>query len=177
MTGATEKRLEVFVIFTDAQGTVAATANGRGLAQKLGAHLRLLMPYEVSYALPLTKPPVSVEFLEGQIRDLAAKTGLEVAAQICLCRDKERIGQSPAAEFPGRSGRQETLVAHRGTEACSELSKGWAPRDFRRSEVNCRVLDFTYNRREVTMLDVLYVGVVVAFFILLWGFTRASERL
>ena len=47
------------------------------------------MPYEVSYALPLTKPPVSVEFLESQMRDLAGKTGMEVEAHVCLCRDKK----------------------------------------------------------------------------------------
>jgi len=27
------------------------------------------------------------------------------------------------------------------------------------------------------MLDVFYVAVVIAFFVLLWGFTKASERL
>lgn len=88
--GHTGAGLEVFVIFTDARGTLAALQRAEGLAQKLGAHLRLLMPYEVPYALPLTKPPVPVEFLEGQIRDLAAKTRLEVAAHICLCRYKRR---------------------------------------------------------------------------------------
>jgi hypothetical protein len=30
---------------------------------------------------------------------------------------------------------------------------------------------------EVTMLDLFYVAIAIAFFILLWGFTRASERL
>lgn len=35
----------------------------------------------------------------------------------------------------------------------------------------------THDHYEVNMLDVLYVGVVVAFFILLWGFTRAADRL
>jgi hypothetical protein len=30
---------------------------------------------------------------------------------------------------------------------------------------------------EVNMLDLFYVGLVVVFFGLLWGFTRASERL
>jgi hypothetical protein len=30
---------------------------------------------------------------------------------------------------------------------------------------------------EVTMLDLLYVAIAIAFFVLLWGFTRASERL
>jgi len=27
------------------------------------------------------------------------------------------------------------------------------------------------------MLDIFYVGVVVIFFVLMWGFTKASERL
>jgi hypothetical protein len=88
--GLAERRLELFVIFTDLPGTLAAVRSAETLAQQLGAHLRLLMPYEVSYRLPLTKPPVPVEFLEGQLRDLAAKTGLEVDAQVCLCRDKKR---------------------------------------------------------------------------------------
>jgi hypothetical protein len=88
--GHTEKGLEVSVIFTDAPGTLAALQMADELAQKLEAHIRLLAPYEVPYALPLTEPAVPVEFLEGQIRDLAGKTRLEVAAHICLCRDKRR---------------------------------------------------------------------------------------
>ncbi|MGA2986938.1 MAG: hypothetical protein ABSG32_24315 [Terriglobia bacterium] len=84
------QELEVLVIFTDAAGTLAALQMAEGLAQKLGAHIRLLVPYEVPYTLPLTKPPISVEFLEGQIRDLAGKTRLEVSAHIFLCRDKMR---------------------------------------------------------------------------------------
>jgi len=58
------------------------------LAHKLGAQIRLLVPYEVPYALPLSKPAVPVEFLEGQIRALAGKARLDVAAHIFLCRDK-----------------------------------------------------------------------------------------
>src|ERR1035438_3712818 len=84
----TEQRLEVFVIFTDARGTATAIQAVEGLTQQLGARLRLVMPFEVSYLLPLTKPPVSLEFLEGQLLDLAAQTGLEVDAQVCLCRHK-----------------------------------------------------------------------------------------
>jgi hypothetical protein len=30
---------------------------------------------------------------------------------------------------------------------------------------------------EVNMLDIFYVAVVIVFFALLWGFTKASERL
>jgi hypothetical protein len=84
----TEQRLEVFVIFTDVRGTEAAIQKAEGLAQQLGARLRLVMPFEVSYSLPLNKPQVPVEFLEGQLLDLGAQTGLEVDAQVCLCRHK-----------------------------------------------------------------------------------------
>lgn len=80
--------LEVLVVFTDAAGTLAALQMAEGLAQKLGAHIRLLVPYEVPYTLPLAKPAVSVEFLERQIRDLAGKSRLDVAAHIFLCRDR-----------------------------------------------------------------------------------------
>ena len=85
-----EQRLEVFVIFTDAPGTLAALQMADGLAQKLEAHIRLLMPYEVPYTLPLTEPAVPVEFLKGQICNLAGRIRLEVAAHIYLCRDKKR---------------------------------------------------------------------------------------
>jgi hypothetical protein len=86
----TERGLEVFVICTDAPGTLAALQMAEGLAQKLEAHIQLLMPYEVPYTLPLTKPAVPVEFLESQIRNLAQKTRLEVSANIYLCRDRKR---------------------------------------------------------------------------------------
>jgi hypothetical protein len=31
--------------------------------------------------------------------------------------------------------------------------------------------------RGETMLDLFYVGIVIVFFVLLWGFTNASERM
>ena len=31
-------------------------------------------------------------------------------------------------------------------------------------------------RREVTMLDLFYIGLCVVFFVLMWAFARASER-
>ena len=88
--GHAEKGLELFVIFTDATGTLAALQMADALGQRLEAHIRLIMPYEVPYALSLTKPAVPVEFLERQIRNLAGSTHLEVAANIYLCRDKRR---------------------------------------------------------------------------------------
>ncbi len=83
-----QKRLEVSVIFTDAAGGLAALEMAEGLAKQLGAYLRLIMPYEVHYSLPLEAPPVMVEYLESQLRELAERTGLEIDAQVCLCREK-----------------------------------------------------------------------------------------
>jgi hypothetical protein len=88
--GCTEQRLEVLVVFTDTPGTQAALQMAERLAQKLEAHIRLLFPYEVPYALPLNKPAVAVEFLERQMRNLAHCTKLDVIVQIYLCRDKKR---------------------------------------------------------------------------------------
>jgi hypothetical protein len=88
--GFTGTGLEVTVIFTDGRGTLAALQRADRLAPQLEAYIRLLMAYEVPYALPLTRPAVPVQFLEGQIRDLVGKTRLQVAAHICLCRDKRR---------------------------------------------------------------------------------------
>lgn len=85
---AADRRIEIAVVFTDAPGGFAAVQLAEGLAQQLGACLNLIMPYEVHYSLPLEAPPVLAEFLEEQLYELAAMTGMIVEAQVCLCRDK-----------------------------------------------------------------------------------------
>ena len=60
------------------------------LGEKLDARLRLLMLHEVPYALPLTRPAVNVRFLEDQLFALVARTPVDVAAHIYLCRDTRR---------------------------------------------------------------------------------------
>jgi hypothetical protein len=83
------RRIEIAVVFTDAPGGFAGMQLAVGLAQQLGACLKLFMPYEVHYSLPLEAPPVMREYLESQLHDLAAMTGMKVEAQVCLCRDKK----------------------------------------------------------------------------------------
>ncbi len=82
--------LEVFVVFTGCSGTLAVLQRANQLTRKLEARLRLLWPYEVPYTLSLTKPPVPVEFLEGQLRALASRVPMDTAGHIYLCRDKLR---------------------------------------------------------------------------------------
>ena len=88
------------MIFTDVAGTQAALQMAEGLAQQLGAHIRLLMPYEVPYALPLAKPAVPVEFLEGQIRNLARETGPgSRGADLFVPRQGSALGTPAQAAF------------------------------------------------------------------------------
>lgn len=47
------------------------------------------MPYEVSYVLPLDRPPVALEFLQAQLAELGALAKAEVDATVCLCRDRK----------------------------------------------------------------------------------------
>jgi hypothetical protein len=80
----------VFVIFTDYSGTLAALQMADRLTKKFEACLRLLRPYEGPYAVPLTAPSVSAEFLEEQLRAWASKIAMHTVAHIYLCRDKRR---------------------------------------------------------------------------------------
>jgi hypothetical protein len=117
-------------------GNPGGLANGEGRVDNREAQIRLLKPYKVPYTLPLTKPAGPVEFLERQIRNLAGKTRMEIAAHTYLCRDKRRTVEillRPHSLIV--VGGQETLVADFGAKTCAGSRKGWAPRDFRGVEV------------------------------------------
>ena len=89
--GLEPRRLEVNVIFTDPQATVAALMTARSLAQDLGACIRVRAAIAVPYALPLDEPPVSVRFTEGLIFDLVCRLELstfEPSVHLYLCRDQ-----------------------------------------------------------------------------------------
>jgi predicted nucleotidyltransferase len=84
------QRLDVFVIFTNPPGTLAALEMANRLTGKLDTRVRLIMPYEVHHSLPLNQPPVQVEFLERQLGAVATQAVMEIAGQVLLCRDKQR---------------------------------------------------------------------------------------
>jgi hypothetical protein len=85
--------LEVNVIFTDSQGTVAALKTAGALARNLGASINLLDPQVVPLAFPLTSPPVSIEFSEQRLFDLVsqgAQGPLDTSVRLLLCRDRRQ---------------------------------------------------------------------------------------
>jgi hypothetical protein len=81
-------RLEVDVIYTTPQETLAAMALAAALARKLNAEINLLALQLVPYQLEITRPLVRVEYLEKRFRDLASKAPIDTRVHIVLCRDK-----------------------------------------------------------------------------------------
>jgi len=91
-TSAPESRLEVTVIFTTVSGTTAALDAVYRLASGFDLRLTLLVLQVVPYAVPLFRPPVSVDHLRRVALSLvtgACVNWPEIAIQILLCRDRE----------------------------------------------------------------------------------------
>jgi hypothetical protein len=83
-----ESRLNIVVIFTSTAGTTAALRKAGALAESLAARITLIVPQVVPYPLPLTSPPVLLDFQENRFRDLAAQVPAETHVQLYLCRDE-----------------------------------------------------------------------------------------
>jgi hypothetical protein len=82
---------EINVIFTDRRGTLGALETAGALAHQLRAHINLLVPRVVPYAFPLASPPVSIQFTERRLLDLAlrgAQGPMVISLQLYLCRDR-----------------------------------------------------------------------------------------
>ena len=83
--------LEINVIFIDHQGTLSALRTAGALAHQLQARINLLVPRVVPYAFPLASPPVSSQFTERRLLDLAhrgAQGPMVISVQVYLCRDR-----------------------------------------------------------------------------------------
>jgi hypothetical protein len=84
----TDQRLNIAVVFTSVQATLAALKEAGNLANNLGARITLIVPEVVPYAVPLDTPPVLVEFNENRFRVIASESAVETSVRICLCRDR-----------------------------------------------------------------------------------------
>jgi hypothetical protein len=90
-TGTQEPRLNVTVLFTSVEGTMAALRTAGTLAGKLGGRITILVPEIVPYHLPINKPPVLHEWNERRFRVLAAKSSVETSVRFYLCRDEDEM--------------------------------------------------------------------------------------
>src|SRR5215470_12336091 len=66
--------LNIIVIFTVPDATIAALKQAGQLAESLGGRIVLVVPQIVPYPLPLTSPPVSLDFQEKRFRVIAAES-------------------------------------------------------------------------------------------------------
>jgi hypothetical protein len=82
-----ESELSITVIFTSVAATVAALKKAGSLAESLGARITLVVPQIVPYPLPLTSPPVLLEFHEKRFREIATESPVDIRVQLYLCRD------------------------------------------------------------------------------------------
>jgi hypothetical protein len=83
-----DQQLNIAVVFTSVESTLAALKEAGNLANSLGARIKLVVPQVVPYPLPLETPPVLVEFNENRFRVLASESPVETNVHIYLCRDR-----------------------------------------------------------------------------------------
>ena len=83
-----DRQLNIAVIFTSVESTLAALKEAGNLANSLGARITLVVPQVVPFPAPLETPPVLVEFNENRFRVMASESPVETSVQICLCRDR-----------------------------------------------------------------------------------------
>ncbi len=83
-----EARLNVAVVFTSVDATIAALRKAGTLASRLGGRITLLVPQVVPYPLPLTSPPVLLEWNERRFRVIASEGPVETRVLLYLCRDR-----------------------------------------------------------------------------------------
>jgi hypothetical protein len=82
-----DQKLNIAVVFTSMEPTLAALKEAGKLANSLGARIKLVVPQTVPYPLPLETPPVLVEFNEHRFRVIASESSVETTVHIYLCRD------------------------------------------------------------------------------------------
>lgn len=82
-----DSKLEISVVFTSVDATLAALKEAGNLAENLGARITLIVPQIVPYPLPLTSPPVLVDFNERRLRVIASHCRVETRVSIYLCRE------------------------------------------------------------------------------------------
>jgi hypothetical protein len=83
-----ESSLSIAVVFTSVEGTLAALRKAGDLARNLNASIHVIVPQIVPYPLPLTSPPILLDFSERRFRIIAGEATVQTTVRIHLCRDR-----------------------------------------------------------------------------------------
>lgn len=84
-------KLHITVVFTSVDSTLHALREAGKLASRLNAALTLIVPQIVPYPLPLSSPPVLLDFTERCFRVLAGESPVETTVRIYLCRERDAM--------------------------------------------------------------------------------------
>ncbi len=87
-TESAKRSLNISVVFTSVESTLAALKEAGTLASSLRARITLLVPQVVRYPLQLENPPVPVDFSKERLRAIASQCPVETSVHLYLCRDK-----------------------------------------------------------------------------------------
>jgi hypothetical protein len=79
--------LEISVVATSPDTVSTALERAAGLAGSLSARITVIVPQIVPFPLPLSTPPVLLDFQESRLRQIASKSPVETVVRIYLCRD------------------------------------------------------------------------------------------
>jgi hypothetical protein len=85
---APEPRLNITVVFTAVDATLAALKEAGRLADRLGGRIELVVPQVVPYPLPLSSPPVLLDWNERRFHVIATDSHVETKVSLYLCRDR-----------------------------------------------------------------------------------------
>ena len=83
----TDQRLNIAVVFTCVESTLAALRKAGALAESLGARITLVAPQVVPFPLPLESPPVLLDWNENRFCAIASESPVETTVRLYLCRD------------------------------------------------------------------------------------------
>ncbi len=87
-TPGTGSRLNISVVFTSVEATLEALKRAGTLASRLGGQITLLVPQVVPYQLPLTSPPVLLDWNERRFQVIASESPVNTKVMLYLCRDR-----------------------------------------------------------------------------------------
>ncbi|MGP8244124.1 MAG: hypothetical protein ACLQVN_06360 [Bryobacteraceae bacterium] len=89
--GREDSRLEIAVVFTSVESTLASLRHAGALAHRLAGRIILLVPQIVPYPLPLASPPVLIDWNERRFQAIAGASPVDTTVRLCLCRDREEM--------------------------------------------------------------------------------------
>ena len=83
-----DSRLNINVVFTAIDATLTALKEAGRLANRLRGHITLVVPQIVPFPVPLTSPPVLLDWSERRFRLIADGSPVETRVALYLCRDR-----------------------------------------------------------------------------------------